>query len=227
MCNKVNCNCCNECDNTCNDPCEEQVCGCPIELDSACIRLNREFECIGTSKGQTVEQALEKIDERLCNINDGVDGEDCDCNDAVLYMHEHDTRDVDYGEGGEIGLWVDVNSVSTPASVPLATSSYTVPPGGDGTYEILLETHVQNKADGGGGAGDVCSYQIGFYKNGVRLYYTACAVLAYSAPHGSMTLFVSDIPLVAGDVTDIRVSASNAGVDARFIDTHYKMVKLT
>ena len=234
------CNSCTQPKSTCrcSDPCKketckEEVCGCKIELDAACVRINRELECLEISKGQTVEDVLTSIDEKLCGITSGADGEDgedgtdCECNEVVLYVREHDTKDVDYGEGGEIGLWADVNSASTPVAIPLATSSYTVPVGGDGNYEILIETHVQNKADGGGGITDnLCSYQIGFYKNGVRQYYTACSVITYFAPHNSMTLFVSDIPLVAGDITDLRVSADNLNVDARFIDTRYKLTKL-
>ena len=40
-----NCNC----NNTCceQDACQEEVCGCKIELDSACVEIKVDFECIG------------------------------------------------------------------------------------------------------------------------------------------------------------------------------------
>lgn len=239
------CNSCTQPKNTCgcSDPCkkstcEEEVCGCKIEVEAACVRINKELECLGVSKGQTVEDVLDSIDEKLCSITSGIDGEDgeqgppgedgtdCECTEISLYVSESDTRGVDYGEGGDIGLWGDVNSPTAPSAISLVSTVYVVPIGGDGNYEILVEAHVENNADGGGGANDLCSYQIGFYKNGTREYYTACSVLSYAAPHNSMTLFVSNIPLIAGDIVDLRVAASNTQVDARFIDTRYKLTKL-
>jgi hypothetical protein len=81
MCSNKGCNTttntCN-CNNTC-DPCNQQPCGCQFEVDAACVRYTgNELPCIDLIAGETLEQALESINDKMCDLypaTDGVDGD--------------------------------------------------------------------------------------------------------------------------------------------------------
>jgi hypothetical protein len=71
--------CCNNDCNNCCDPCNEQPCGCPFEVDFACVRYQGpELDCLNLSTGETLEQFITAFNEVFCNLSDGVDGIDGD-----------------------------------------------------------------------------------------------------------------------------------------------------
>lgn len=81
MCSNKGCNnnsCNGSCSNTC-DPCNQQPCGCQFEVDAACVRYTgNELPCIDLTTGETLEQALESINDKICDLypaTDGVDGD--------------------------------------------------------------------------------------------------------------------------------------------------------
>ena len=72
---KCNCDECNKC-------CEEEVCGCKLELSTNCVRYEgKDLTCLDITKGERLESILGKIDEAVCKIPEdpcinGEDGED-------------------------------------------------------------------------------------------------------------------------------------------------------
>jgi len=76
-----NCGSCNSCNNnsSCCDPCNEQPCGCAVELDMACIRYSgSNLDCVGLTTGETLEQLVVSLDNKMCDLSSGVDGENGD-----------------------------------------------------------------------------------------------------------------------------------------------------
>lgn len=55
----MNCNCEK---NKCNEP----TCGCPVELESACVTVNADFSCSSIESGLTLNQVLEELDTFIC-----------------------------------------------------------------------------------------------------------------------------------------------------------------
>lgn len=121
--------CCDECEETSNDCLEN--CGCPIEITSlACIRhAGSEMPCIEVVKGDTLEAIVQKINDKICDLSTGVDGDD-----------------------GEPGQGIDhVSFTGEPGTdgQPGQTSTYTM--WGDAAETINLGTFVvYNGVDGTG-----------------------------------------------------------------------------
>lgn len=105
--------CCNECDectesttNTCLEDC-----GCPIEITSlACIRhAGSDLPCIDVVKGETLEAIVQKINDKFCDMVEGLDGEDgADGQgiDHVSFTGETGTEGQP-GQTSEYTLWGD------------------------------------------------------------------------------------------------------------------------
>ena len=149
--------CCNNNCNSCCDPCAENVCGCDFEMSAGCIRIERDFECIGTHEGQTVEQAFEQINSKLCELSPGIDGVDGDSAYEIWINlgntgTEQDFIDSLNGEDGTDGTGLDHVSFTSStgggaAGQPGETDTYTV--WGDVGETISLGTFVvYNGADG-------------------------------------------------------------------------------
>ena len=152
--------CCNNNCNSCCDPCAENVCGCDFEMSAGCIRIERDFECIGTHEGQTVEQAFEQINSKLCELSPGIDGVDGDSAYEIWINlgntgTEQDFIDSLNGEDGTDGTGLDHVSFTSStgggaAGQPGETDTYTV--WGDVGETISLGTFdVYNGADGTNG----------------------------------------------------------------------------
>ena len=66
-----NCNQCNPCDKSC----KKQDCGCKFEVDAACVRYTKkDLVCIGRPKGSNLEDILDAVDDKLCNMSQGPEG---------------------------------------------------------------------------------------------------------------------------------------------------------
>lgn len=70
------CKDCDECVETPTNSCLED-CGCPIEITSlACIRHDGEdLPCIEVVKGETLEAIIQKINDKICVLAPGTDGD--------------------------------------------------------------------------------------------------------------------------------------------------------
>lgn len=66
---------CNEC-TECNDCTED--CGCAVEISSfSCVRYDGiDLPCIEVVTGDTLEAVIAKINEKICEVRTGIDGED-------------------------------------------------------------------------------------------------------------------------------------------------------
>jgi hypothetical protein len=74
----MGCNSCN--DNPCNPKdcgCQPEDCGCKFYIESlACIRHDgNDLDCLGAKKGDTLETIITKIDEKICDVQNGSDGD--------------------------------------------------------------------------------------------------------------------------------------------------------
>lgn len=55
--------------------CEEQKCGCAFELDADCVRFTgSDLECLPIKKGDTLGTVIKNLDDSICNIENGSDG---------------------------------------------------------------------------------------------------------------------------------------------------------
>ena len=88
----------NECTNcteacSCNSCCEQQECGCKMELDTKCVRYSSyALECIGVVEGDSVETIIKKLNDKLCDLTKD------DCTDVGLSLYQ---------------LWIDLGNTGT------------------------------------------------------------------------------------------------------------------
>lgn len=104
-CNQTSCGCkttssCTDCcTNTC--PCTEQPCGCEVELSAECIRYEGEdLPCAGITKGDTLEAALQAINEKLCvsgsyiTVVNVIPGENCESGGIQINVFDTETDEL-------------------------------------------------------------------------------------------------------------------------------------
>lgn len=158
------CNSCtnNNCSSCCADPCENQNCGCPFEVSAACVRIDgNPLDCLGVTTGQTLEQALEAINNIVCDLSSGVDGVDGDSAYQIWINlgntgTEQDFIDSLIGASGADGQGIDHTSFTSSslgggAGQAGATDTYTV--WGDVAETINMGTFiVYNGTNGSAGA---------------------------------------------------------------------------
>lgn len=117
MCVNTGCNSCSDncgcscnscCNNDCNN-CNEQPCGCPFEVDFACVRFNNTnltLDCIDLVEGDTLESWVKKLNQVICDISTAEDGDsayDVWINNGNTGT-EQDFLDSLVGEDGPYGL---------------------------------------------------------------------------------------------------------------------------
>jgi hypothetical protein len=155
-CNCTSC-CSNDCNNCCEvtDPCQEQGCGCDLYVPAACVRITgNPLECLEISTGQTLEEALESINNIVCDLSSSEDGEDGDSAYQIWLNLGNSGTEQDFIDSlmGDDGQGVDHVSFTSStggggAGVAGETDTYTV--WGDVGETINLGTFVvYNGVDG-------------------------------------------------------------------------------
>lgn len=143
---------CDECEETSNDCLEN--CGCPIEITSlACIRhAGSDMPCIEVVKGDTLEAIIQKINDKICDLSTGVDGDDgADGQgiDHVSFTGEPGTEGQP-GQTSEYTMWGD-------AAETINLGTFIVYNGVDGTgidHVSFTSTDGSNPAAGSPGQTD-------------------------------------------------------------------------
>lgn len=180
--------------------CQPQPCGCDFEVDAGCVRVTRELPCTGTTIGQTLEEVLLSVDEKLCDITP----QNCDCPVDVQVL-KVDTVN--------FSTFLEINTLYT---IPGAT--YTVPSSGAGTYDVMLNAYVQFFETGLTG--------IAVYVNGVQYEPTsAIGVNNTKTTIIPITLFVPNITLAVGDIITIKASVAN--LNNTLNNINYKLTKIS
>lgn len=240
-CNQTPCNKQEECQ-------ECQDCGCENFYDAACVRFNKkDLECIDKPAGTDLEQVIEAIDEKLCSTSNGEDGlsayqiaisygyegteeewleslsgDDCICENRVLYRE--DAIIEDFSSEGVVGNWTDLGDLVTCSPGTIAGYSYTVPTSGGGNYEIMFQSTLRLTEGEGvaytGGAAAV-------YVNGVvqANSLTLETVSGTAVPYSSISMFLSNITLVATDVVEVRLALNNKARTS-FLNSKLQIKKL-
>lgn len=220
----------------CKDPCKKEECvecndcGCERFYDAACVRYNKkDLPCIGKPKGTDLEQIIEALDEKACNITDGVDGlsayevavsdgyvgteaewleslngDDCPCEEVVLYREDELIEDI--ALTGAVGAWTTLSDLTTAFPGAVSNYSYTVPAGKDGKYEVNFQSTLDTVLDvntPSGGAVEVYVNTVA-YPNSLVLTVSSEGVF-----FNSISLFQSNITLVEGDVIEVRLAVHN------------------
>lgn len=142
--------CCNNDCNNCCDPCNEQPCGCPFEVDFACVRYSGPgLECLNLSPGQTLEQFMVAFDKVFCDLSSAEDGIDGDSAYQIWLNLGNTGTEQDFIDSlqGQDGNFIQVTA--EPAGVNCANGGILVEvvSGADGTT-ILDSQYVCNGTDG-------------------------------------------------------------------------------
>ena len=226
------------------NPCEEQECGCQIELSASCVRVREDYPCIGVNRNETIEQAIAKINEIYCEPIAGLDGEDgtdayqlwldlgnegteedfieylranCDCSPTTALYAE-----VPQISGASIGVWTDKTSLNSATPTVVTQTVYTVPTGQAGNYEVNLHAFAKSNRDD-------AAFYIGIHLNGTLITngLSLASVDFAKNFYTNISLFKSNIALSAGDVLAIYVASSNGVSTERSIEQlNYKLTKL-
>lgn len=217
MCSNKGCNnssCNGNCSNTC-DPCNEQPCGCAFEVDAACVRYTgNELPCIDVIPGETLEQALESINDKMCDLYPAVDGEDGD-SAYQIWLNlgntgtEQDFIDSLTGPAGPAGPQGPIGPQGLPGQdcecpVNVFYSENILGPGSTGLFDdpVIVPSTTYTVPTGGAGV--------------YRILYTAESVIA-DLPGGIAEIFVK--LLVNGTPHPIyrqtRINSGDAGFQSR------------
>lgn len=214
----------------CQEPienlCQPQPCGCDFEVDAGCVRISRDLPCTDTTVGTNLEDVLIKIDERLCNVQDGEDGlsayeiavgqgyegteeewieslqgadGECLCEDDYFYAEVESLS----GEL-EVGFWDNVFNIASATFINIPSLSYTVPVGQAGKYEIILNAFHSLVIDGNGAVIVRITINGTLHPNAISVTSTDT-----KSPYNTFTLFSSDITLNDGDVVDVGISSTH------------------
>lgn len=231
-----------------------QDCGCKFELDATCVRFTKkDLECLGLPEGTNLEDIVDAIDSKICSVQDGTDGlstyqiavingfggteaewleslngadgQDCACEEVVLY--KEDAIIEDFILDGSVGEWTTLNDPTTVNSSTIVGYSYTVPSGLPGDYEVNIQSTVDFTFEAPEGGPTVSGGAIDIFVNGVYLPNSlALATLsAKTAPFCNISLFMSSISLVGGDVIDIKFALNSKEFTA-FKNTKAQIKKL-
>ena len=162
----------------CNEPHIESPCNC-IGSSLPCKYTGANLPCIGIIAGESIDSAITKLADTVCNLTPTFPK-------LVLY----DER--------ALGLGFITSSLTS-----ITGTSYTVPAGGDGEYEITYVGQYVTPSTG--------SLSLRLYK-GLIEYNSIVrrTVTGAASTVTPFTLFASNISLVAGDVIVIKASATSA-----------------
>lgn len=155
----------------CNDP-------LPIPIPSTpCKYIGADIPCIGIISGETIDSAISKLAETICSATNTLP-------ETVLYSERV----------------LGVGTVTTTLATVSGTS-YTVPLGGDGEYEISYIGEYQTNVAG--------TLILKLYKD-TSEYNTVVrrTVTGADSTITPFTLFSSNISLVVGDQIAIKATAS-------------------
>ena len=216
-----NCNAC--CNNDCNS-CNEQPCGCPFEVDFACVRYNGpELECLNLSPGETLEQFMVAFDKVFCNLSDGIDGLDGD-SAYQIWLNlgnvgtEQDFIDSLQGQNGQNGNFIQVTA--EPAGVNCANGGILVQviSGADGS--TVLDSQYVCNGTGAPAAkenfyeefiGDV-QVNTGLPNPAVYHFPTGYEILTYTNTSGVSKDYIVNVSY------DVSMNASNTEDPSHWVD---------
>lgn len=160
---------------TCNDTPK------PFPVTKPCAYNGAPIDCIGINTGDTYEVAFQKLSEYVCNLD----------------LFPTSNRLVYYSESA-----LGANSGGTyPTYAVLQNTTYTIPNGGDGEYEITYSGNVvlpnaTNELD--------LSVYINNVEHSALSRKTVAGINPGTFP---VSLFVSNISLVQGDVITIQCTS--------------------
>lgn len=245
-CNNCNTNTCNPCDCTCT-PIE---CGCPFYVESlSCIRHDgADLDCLGLSTGATLEQIILAIEERICDVTNGSDGDsayevavgngfmgteaewleslvgECDCADelpqTVLYSEVSSLTGP-----ANLGTWIDIELLSGYTTIDIPAFSYTIPVGGAGAYEVQLQGLFSYTE------GSIVDSESGLLVevkvDGVTVPNSTTVVVVGSpkTPFMNISLFQSNISITAGALLTVGVACKHPS-NTVMRNVKYKLTKL-
>lgn len=154
-------------------------CGCTPEtpITTPCKYLGANIDCVGIISGESIDSAIGKLADTICNLTNPAP-------ELVLYSER------------ALGSGAIGTSLSN-----ITGTSYTVPVGGDGDYEITYVGEYKTPSAG--------TLVLKLYK-GTSEYSAVVARTVQGAASTTtpFTLFSSNITLVAGDVIVIKGSAT-------------------
>jgi hypothetical protein len=234
------CNCHNECTSTCYDPCKE-TCGCEFELNAACVRYTKaDLDCLDLPKGTNLEDIVEAINAKICNITDGSDGASAYeiavengftgtevewLESLVATCGECFPQTVQYNEATlidntsevNIGGWVDDTNIAT--ATPLIYTPFVFTVASAGVYEVVLQATCVII----GGSSESVLFDLAvnsFYYPNSRSMTSSTGKDLYS----NIVINQSNITLLAGQTLSLRF-ASTSPTDTQITNLKYKIVK--
>lgn len=172
---------CYECNQTpidppCNCTGYTSPCNC-LGYTSPCKYSGADLPCIGIIAGETIDSAITKLADTICNLTPNLP-------ESVLYSER------------ALGTGLITTILSS-----VSGTSYIVPLGGDGEYEI---TYVGEYSTPVAGSLSLRLYK-GLTEYNAIVRRTVTGAIATVTP---FTLFASNISLVAGDEIVIKASAT-------------------
>lgn len=240
-CNNA-CDCHHECTSTCYDPCKE-TCGCEFELNAACVRYTKaDLDCLDLPKGTNLEDIVEAINNKICNITNGSDGASAYeiavengftgtevewLESLVATCGECFPQTVQYNEATlidnsvevNIGGWVDDANVAT--ATPLAYTPFVFTATDSGDYEVVVQaTCVMSDGNGQSVLFDLTVNS--FYYPNSRSITSSPGKALYS----NIVINQSNITLLAGQTLSLRF-ASTSPTNTQITNLKYKIVKIS
>lgn len=159
-------------------------CGCTETTKECILRYTGEtIDCLGIEKNELIETAIQTLAENICLLNDNAS---C-CQEVVLYS--------------ENALGAESITIS-PTLFTLPGTTYTVPTGGAGTYELSYvgQTYIGNSG----------GMSIFIYKNGAVYHPATTRTIAGAKDFViPFNVFASNIVLAEGDEIKL-ITAANA-----------------
>lgn len=151
-------------------------------MSTPCKYVGADLACVGINTNDTIDVAFQKLAEYVCALN--------------LIPTVNDL--VHYSESA-LGAYTGGTS---PTYSTLANSTYTIPTGSDGDYEI---NYVGQAVIAAG-----ASITFKVYKNGVAINaYTHRTITSAGAATIPFSLFLSNLTLVATDIITVKSTATN------------------
>ena len=162
---------------TCNEP-------TPMPpVTKPCAYTGAPIDCIGIKTGDTYEVAFQKLSEYVCSLNLFPTA------NKLVYYSETALGPNSGGEAPTFGI--------------LGNTTYKIPSGGDGEYEIIYSGDVVFPDD-------TNELTISVFVNGVEHSVLSRKKAAGNYPGTfPITLLVSNLSLVAGSVITVRCSSLN------------------
>lgn len=151
-------------------------------MSTPCKYTGTALDCVGIETNDTIEVVFQKLAEYVCALELSPI-----TNELVYYS--------------ETGLGSNTGG-ATPTYTTLANTTYTIPVGADGDYEINYVGEVRVSAE------NTIIFKV--YKNGAAIGpYTYRKIESEFYTYVPFTLFLSNLTLEAGDVITIRSMSSD------------------